>query len=100
MNAMAHEMLKPYARRYLWWKAPDEAIRQPLRVIAQVMDIGDYSDVQQLAHRLGDSAFEAALAQAEAGQFSARSWAYWHFRLGLAKPGHLPPLPQRRLTRS
>jgi hypothetical protein len=36
------------------------------------------------------------LARGEAGQFSARSWAYWHYRLGLAKVDEVPPLPVRR----
>ena len=37
------------------------------------------------------------LSHAEAGQFDERSWAYWHYRLGLARVGHVPPLPVRGL---
>ncbi len=92
------EKLRPYARKYLWWKPPEEALRQPLRVIAQVMDLADYGDVQRLIHAVGEAPFKDAIAHAEAGQFQARSWSYWHYRLGLAKPGHLPPRPQRSLS--
>lgn len=98
MSGIQPEALRSYASRYLWWKTPDEAIRQPLRLVAQVMDIGDYDDVQRLIHALGEDAFKIALTHAEAGYFQPRSWAYWHYRLGLAKPGQLPPRPQRRLA--
>ncbi len=91
------EKLRPYARKYLWWQSPDEALDRPLRVIAQVMELGDYADVQRLIHVVGEAPFKESIAQAEAGQFRARSWSYWHYRLDLARPGRLPPLPQRSL---
>ncbi len=39
------QLLAALARKYIWWKTPQEATRQPERIIAQVMDIGDYDDV-------------------------------------------------------
>lgn len=42
------ETLKPLASRYVWWKTPEDAVAMPEPVIAQVMNIGDYSDVQWL----------------------------------------------------
>ena len=80
-------VLRSLAKKYVWWKAPDEAIGKPDRVILQVMDIADYRDVQALARAVGEDGLRRALSQAEAGQLSPRSWAYWHYRLGLAKPG-------------
>jgi len=47
---------------------------------------------------VGDNGLREVIAHAEIGQFDARSWAYWHYRLGLAKPGDVPPLPTRRLA--
>lgn len=70
----------------------------PERLIAQVMDIGDYTDVQTMVSLLGDDVLRQVLTQAQAGQFNPRSWAYWHYRLGLASVDHVPPLPQRALT--
>lgn len=90
------EMLKLLARRYIWWKPPDEAAREPLRVIAQVMNLGDWDDANSMRQHLGDAALRDALLHAEAGQFNARSWTWWHYRLGLAEPGKVPPLPVRR----
>jgi hypothetical protein len=88
--------LKPFASKYIWWKTPEEAIATPERIIAQVMNIGDYADVQALASQVGDEALCDVLRHAEVGQFSERSWAYWHYRLGLARVDCVPPMPVRR----
>lgn len=90
--------LEPLAAKYIWWQTPDEALARPDRVIAQVMNIGDYDDVQKLAAQLGEKRLRQVLTHAEAGQFNERSWAYWHYRLGLAEVGHVPPLPVRKIS--
>ena len=89
------EALKPLAAKYVWWKTPDEALTMPERVIAQVMNIGDYADVQALVTQVGDAVLRRVLSHAQAGQFNERSWAYWHYRLGLAQLDQVPPLPVR-----
>lgn len=98
MGPIDRDVLARLARKYLWWKTPAEAIVTPERVIAQVMNLGDFEDVQTLANRVGDKVLRDVLTQAEAGQFNARSWAYWHYRLGLAEVDDVPPMPARRLT--
>ena len=91
-----HEALKPFAGKYIWWKTPDEAVEMPERVIAQVMNIGDWDDVMALMKRVGDDALRDVIAHAEIGWFNERSWHYWHYRLGLAKEvGQVPPMPKR-----
>ena len=69
----------------------------PTRVIAQVMDIGDYTDVQSMVEQIGDDRLREVLQNAEIGQFNARSWHYWHYRLGLAGVDQVPPMPTRKL---
>lgn len=91
------ETLKQLAGKYIWWKSPDEAIAMPERVIAQIMNIGDYVDVQIMAEKVGDDVLRDVLRRAEIGQFSERSWTYWHYRLGLAGVDHVPPIPRRKL---
>lgn len=98
MNFREREILKTLAAKYIWWKTPEEAIAMPQRIIVQVMNLGDYSDVQVMAERLGDAVLRDALNSAEIGQFSERSWIYWHYRLGLAHAGVIPPLPARRFV--
>lgn len=88
-------LLAPLAAKYVWWKSPEEAIADPERVIAQVMNLGDHADVEALAAQVGDEALRDVLLRASAGQFNERSWAYWHYRLGLAEVDEVPPLPRR-----
>lgn len=99
MKITSHQLfLKYLATKYIWWRTPDEALRWPERVVSQVMDIGDYDDVQMLARTVGEEYLKNVLRRAESGQFSPKSWAYWHYRLKLAKPGRLPAPPQRKLA--
>jgi hypothetical protein len=77
-------LLRDLARKYVWWKTPDEALLFPQRVIAQVMKIGDYSDVQAMSNEQGEDVLKQTLMAAEAGQFNPKSWSYWHYRLGLS----------------
>ncbi len=92
---LSQQELEQLARKYVWWKTPQEAAAMPDRVIAQVMNMGDYLDVQTLAVQVGDEVLRSVIRHAEAGQFSKRSWAYWHYRLGLAALEDVPPLPSR-----
>lgn len=91
-------LLKKFAGKYIWWKTPEEALAMPNQVMSQIMDIGDYMDVQDLVHQVGDEVLRTVISQAQAGQFSPRSWKYWHYRLELAKLGQVPPLPVRKLN--
>jgi hypothetical protein len=95
--AIDPELLEKFASKYVWWKTTHEAIRYPDRVVAQVMNLGDYEDVQALVHRVDSAYLRKVLTDAEAGQFDARSWAYWHYRLGLSEPGKVPALPARKV---
>ncbi len=95
MGQIDRNALKPFASKYIWWKTPDESVAMPERVIAQVMNIGDHDDIQDLARLVGDDVLREVLQYAEAGQFEERSWAYWHYRLGLADLEQVPPLPRR-----
>ena len=93
----AARLLRALARKYLWWLSGAEVEARPDLAITQTMELGDYEDVLRLEAVLGRERFAQALRRAEAGRFSERSWAYWHYRLGLAQPGRVPKLPKRRL---
>lgn len=93
----ADAFLRRMARKYVWWLSPDDALKQRHLVILQVMELGDYDDVGRMESTLGREALVAALREVQPGRLSARSWAYWHYRLDLARPGAVPPLPERAL---
>ena len=91
--------LMAMAKKYIWWEAPKDAVEFPDRVIAQVMNLGDWPDVQQLVSHAGEPRLPAVVTHAEAGWFTARSWHYWHYRLGLSDIDHAPPkLPETRIS--
>ena len=73
MTPLDPTSLTPLARKYIWWMTPDVAVTMPARVVAQVMNIGDYDDVQALATLAGDDYLRTVLAHAEIGQFTPRS---------------------------
>jgi len=90
------DLLLEMARKYIWWMPPEEAIAYPTRIVAQVMNTGIFRDSARVAESLGDDCLRMVLKTAEAGQFNERSWHYWHYRLGLAAPDRVPPMPVRR----
>lgn len=96
-RTMDRESLVFLAGKYIWWKSPEDAAAQPERVIAQVMNIGDFEDIQRLEALAGPEMLTRILAHAEIGQFTPRSWSYWHYRLGIAGLDEVPALPSRRL---
>jgi hypothetical protein len=91
--------LRRLAARYVWWKTPEEAMEFPSRVAAQVMNLGTWEDLTELTDVAGDDYLREVLESAEAGQLDARSWHYWHYRLGLAEYGKrpVPPMPVRKI---
>lgn len=90
-------LLKKFAQKYIWWKTAEEAMVLPQYIAAQVMNIGEYQDVQSLVNVVGDDYLRQVVTQSEIGQFDKRSWCYWHYRLGLARLEEVPPMPERKL---
>lgn len=82
------------ARRCVWFKAPDDAIRMPAHFIAHVLTFGTHADVRVLRQQVCDADLMEAIDTAPAGVFDPRSWAYWNLMLGRDEP---PPMPRRRL---
>lgn len=60
------EALKFFAK-YIWWKTPDEAVAFPERLVAQVMNIGNWDDVCALVKQVGDDALRDVIAHTEKG---------------------------------
>lgn len=100
MTLTATDELLRDAALYIWWEKPVEAVRRPLRVVAQVMNLGDYDDVLRMIAALGLNPLREAILSAEPGWFTERSWHYWCYRLGITEPGaEIPPLPKRDFQR-
>lgn len=87
-----------FAKRYIWWQAPEDAVRTPRRLIAQVMNLGTLPDIAELRGLVSDDTLLQVLAKASPGEFSERSWHFWHQVLGGENPVEVPPLPQRHFA--
>ncbi|MEB0140998.1 MULTISPECIES: hypothetical protein [unclassified Undibacterium] len=98
MSALNKQTLQALASKYIWWKSASEAASMPERLIAQVMNIGDYADVELLTAQIDQTVLRDVLLHAQAGQFNERSWAYWHYRLGICEQGQVPALPVRKFV--
>ena len=86
--------LERLVRRLIWWKPPEEALRAPDRIIAQVMALGTWDDIQIAKREWGLDALRRVLASPPPGVFDRRSWNYWHVIFGISP---VPALPTRRL---
>ena len=91
-------MARTLAKKYLWWQKPDDAAHDQQRLVAQVMNMGTFDDVRFVETVLGAEYLRGVLKTALPGHFHPRPWAYWHYRLGLAKPGRVPAPPERRFA--
>lgn len=88
------KFLSKVVSTYIWWKTPEEALMYPHRIVAQVMNRGFWDDVCELVTCFSDQELMNVLNQAEVGQFNAKSWCFWHIRLG---HDDIPPMPERIL---
>ena len=91
---MSREALLDLARRYVWWKTPEEALQARTHFLCQLMQLGTDEDLRLARHLLGDDAFRDALRDAPPGILDARSWNFWHLVLFHHPP---PPAPARPL---
>ena len=89
------EELTAIARSLVWWKPPEEV--ELYYLVRRVMDRGTPAMVRWLEQHYGREVFCRALESAEPGNFSERSWNYWHLVLGFRPT---PPLPRRAVPPS
>jgi len=93
MNPLpATEALLNVAQRVIWFEEPSQALSNPARFLAYVMTFGTPEDLAALEGVVTQEDLRAALEQAPPGIFDARSWSYWHLKVGRQPP---PPLPRR-----
>jgi len=86
--------LKQLAHCYVWWNTPEWAIAHADILIANIMNLGNWNDIQALRKEVGDDILKTVLQQAPAGYFTYRSWDYWHVKFDIIP---IPSLPARKL---
>jgi hypothetical protein len=74
------------AKRVVWFKAPSEALAEPIHFLAHLMTYGTVEDLRALEALVSERDFEEVLEHAPPGVFDTRSWAYWNLKCGRAVP--------------
>lgn len=97
VNDSQRNLVARLSEKYIWWVPARPVLDFPARVISQVMELGTFEDIRRLEQAFGEARLAEVLRNAEPGWFSARSWRFWHYRLGLAREGQAPPPPERVL---
>ena len=80
-------------RRIIWFEEPEQAARDPVRLLAYAFRYATYDDMRHLRRHFSDDDLLVALASASPGIIDGRSWSYWHAILGQYPP---PPMPVRQ----
>jgi len=94
LNADARVGLLRVARRMVWFKPPEETLADAALFLSYAMTYGTVDDLRVVRAHYDDDQLRGALRSGVPGVFDARSWAYWHARLGVEP---VPDVPVRRL---
>lgn len=93
------DILLDFAKKYIWWEKPEEALHRPYRVLASAMNMGSLEDYQRIRRSFDSELLCEVLKNAKAGWFSKRSWSFWHRVLELVDAHEaVPPLPERMFS--
>ncbi|MEZ6127787.1 MAG: hypothetical protein R3C59_03835 [Planctomycetaceae bacterium] len=80
------------AGRVIWFEDPEQALNDPVRFMAYAMRYPAYHDMQVIRSYVSDDEFREVLQNAPPGIIDARSWAFWHVKMGQFP---VPEMPQR-----
>ena len=92
---MIQSDLRTVAKRVVWFKEPEDALKDAKLFLAHVMTYGTLNDIATTLRYFSEGDFEAVLNDPPPGVFDKRSWTYWNVRYH-REP--VPDLPQRKLT--
>lgn len=88
------EELRKVGKRVVWFKQPEETLKEPKLFLAHLMTYGTLTDLVIAMKYYHDEDFDVVLADPPPGIFDIRSWTYWNLRYH-HEP--VPPLPSRKL---
>ena len=81
------------AKNLIWFEAPEQALRAPIRFLAYAFARANSAEMALLESLLTKAQLQYALTHAPPGIIDPRSWAYWHLMLDL---GEAPAMPERQ----
>lgn len=83
MNSAAKSTPEYLAAAYVWWQSPELSVKEPERILRQILKMGTPSDYLAAREIWGEEAFRRALVTAPAGALDERSWEFWHRYYGI-----------------
>jgi hypothetical protein len=86
--------LQEIARRVVWFKRPEDTLKDTKLFLAHLMTYGTLREIRTALRHFSEEDFEALLNDPYPGIFDQRSWTYWNLRYH-HEPG--PPLPIRKI---
>lgn len=81
------------AARLVWFETPEEALADPIRLMAYAFARATHEEMKALRSYVDDADFAEALDKAPPGIIDPRSWSTWNLRAGRWPA---PPMPTRR----
>ena len=69
------------ARTYVWWQAPEVTLRDPRRLLCQILRYGRPDDYVATVELWGTEALQSALLTARRGEIDAKSAHFWRLYL-------------------
>lgn len=94
MSVTVTAELTNVARHVVWFKPPEQTLRDTVFFLAHLMTHGTYEDVKIAKKYFTPEDFRHALENAPPGVFDPRSWAYWNTVFDRLP---VPPMPMRRI---
>ena len=82
------------AKRVVWFKQPEDAIKDVKLFLAHVMTYGTLTDIATTLRYFSEDDFKPVIMDPPPGVFDRRSWTYWNVRYH-REP--VPDLPKRKL---
>ena len=86
--------LQTVAKRVVWFKEPEDAIKDVKLFLAHVMTYGTLTDIATTLRYFSEDDFKSVLVDPPPGVFDRRSWTYWNVRY---QREPVPDLPKRQL---
>jgi hypothetical protein len=81
------------ARRIVWFESPEQALGDPLKLMAYALKHSTDEDMALLLQHVGLDGLKEALNNAPPGIIDPRSWSYWNAKAGRYPA---PPIPSRQ----
>jgi hypothetical protein len=86
--------LQEVARRVVWFKRPEETLKDTKLFLTHVMTYGTLREIRTVLRYFSEKDFDAVLNDPYPGIFDRRSWVYWNVRYH-HEP--VPELPKRKI---